>query len=146
MKKIIKQILTEESKFILTIINMLNKYFNKPLEYYSNFDDYDGSDYNVEIIYQLSDETRIWEIKDNVSQIKLTGFSNKKYEGTIYFDVLSLTISDNIEKENLHYYDDIPEMIWEELQDDLYTKLDSIIGSFVDYDISFNTKPLREKK
>lgn len=140
MRQTIKNIITEETKIIGSIINILNKYFDKTITYYDNYYEYDDDlNIDVKIKYTLSDKTRIWK----------TEGTKFKYEGTIYFDILEIIGDINEEygqPVNIRYMDGIPERIWEDLTSDIDDKLKPIIGNIVDYDIDFNSKPLRETK
>lgn len=118
---------------------MIHRLFPDTLVYtdyfYDNYDDED-IEYNIRITYRLSEKTRISE--DEFGGVK-------PYEGVIVFDVLkieSTTYDSRDEYKTFYYDDDLPEVVWDELQEGLYEKIESItpfLYFYIKFDINTRT-------
>jgi hypothetical protein len=139
VRNLIRQILKEETKITDRIKKMIHRLFPDTLVYtdyfYDNYDDED-IEYNIRITYRLSEKTRISE--DEFGGVK-------PYEGVIVFDVLkieSTTYDSRDEYKTFYYDDDLPEVVWDELQEGLYEKIESItpfLYFYIKFDINTRT-------
>jgi hypothetical protein len=135
VRNLIRQILKEESKVTDKIEKMIYRLFPDTLVYtnyfYDNYDDEDV-EYNIRITYRLSEKTKI--TKDEYGAVK-------PYDGNIVFDILkieSTKYDSRDEYETFYYEDDLPDSIWDEFQESLYGKIESVIPflySYIRFDI-----------
>ncbi len=136
MRNIIRQILKEETKIADRIKKMIQRLFPDTLVYtnyfYDNYDDEDV-EYNIRITYRLSEKTKI--TKDEYGAVK-------PYDGSIIFDILkieSTTYDNRDEYKTFYYSDNLPDSVWDEFQEVLYKKIESVIPflySYIEFDIN----------
>ncbi len=136
MRNLIRHILKEETKITDRIEKMIKRLFPDTLVYtdyfYDNYDDED-IEYNIRITYRLSEKTKI--TKDEYGAVK-------PYDGSIIFDILkieSTTYDNRDEYKTFYYSDNLPDSVWDEFQEVLYKKIESVIPflySYIEFDIN----------
>ena len=110
----------------------------------SNFGKFESSYYNpseddvinLSIEYHI-EKCSIWKTKpENVPPYQL--FSTE-YEGTVYIIVDRLLVDLNNTWERMYGYDDIPEFIWDEFKEKIWTQVKKYFDTDVDFDIYMYT-------
>jgi hypothetical protein len=124
-KKILEEVSNDEISKLIT--DFINENFGEfESEYLNTFD---------EIILDVLVEYHVKK-----SSIWDANWGGEKYEGTVYIiiDRLLVGSKDQDTWERMYGYDDIPEFIWDELEDKLWNELKKYFDVNVDFDFEMN--------
>jgi hypothetical protein len=131
MKKFILKILREEISDRFNkdtyIVKAIKNLFDENNEFESFFTlPFDNEEtFSVVINYSIKN-VNLWENK-----------GKSYYEGVIYLNINSLIVGNGGVYEKAYGYDDIPEWIWDELNDYILDRINSFIPKFFDIDTGY---------
>ena len=123
------------------ITEFINDNFGEYNTEYNNT--FDEVTLDVSIEYHV-EKSVVWKSKsENMAFYEGVG---PEYEGTVYIivDGLLVGLKDKDTWERMYGYDDIPEYIWDEFQETIWTQVKKYFDTDVDFDIEFNEKNINE--
>ena len=126
MKSIIRKILKEhrDEQAGQIIKDFMNETFDTYITSYYNW--WDETEIYVHIKYKVT-KVSVWKSE-----------KSDNYEGTVYVQIIKTKITlDGENFEDITSYDDIPEVTWDYLTDDISYKVGKYFSADVDVDVDF---------